>query len=71
VINPIAMFNPTEVEFGTMKQGHSKSMNVTITNMGTTELTITSVGIIGSDISDFGQRNNCTSLAPTARAKFL
>src|SRR5271154_4322486 len=64
VINPIASFNPTEVEFGTVKQGNSKSTNVTITNTGTTQLTITSVGITGSDISDFGQRNNCTSLAP-------
>ncbi len=66
VINPVASFNPNdnELEFGTVKQGHSKSMNVTITNTGTTQLTITSVGITGSDISDFGQRNNCTSLAP-------
>jgi hypothetical protein len=66
VINPIASFNPNdnELEFGTVKQGHSKSMNVTITNIGTTQLTITSVGITGSDISDFSDRTNCTSLAP-------
>jgi hypothetical protein len=64
VINPKATFNPKLVNFETVKQGHSKSMNVTITNTGTTQLTITSVGITGSDISDFGQRNNCTSLAP-------
>jgi hypothetical protein len=65
VINPVATFTPpNELEFGTVKQGHSKSMNVTITNIGTTQLTITSVGITGSDISDFSDRTNCTSLAP-------
>jgi hypothetical protein len=64
VINPKDSFNPNPVNFGMVKQGHSKSVNVTITNTGTTLLTITGVSITGTDMSDFGQRNNCTSLAP-------
>jgi hypothetical protein len=64
VINPIASFKPTQVNFGTVKQGQSKSTSVTIANTGTTELTITSVSITGADMGDFGQTNNCTSLAP-------
>jgi len=64
VINPKVSFNPKPVDFGTVKQGHSKSVNVTITNAGTTTLTITGVSITGADMGDFGQRNNCTSLAP-------
>ena len=64
VINPKDSFNPNPVNFGTVKQGHSKSVNVTITNTGTTTLTITGVSITGADMGDFGQRNNCTSLAP-------
>jgi len=64
VINPKVSFNLNPVNFGTVKQGHSKSVNVTITNTGTTLLTITGVNITGADIGDFGQRNNCTSLAP-------
>ena len=64
VINPVASFNPTPVNFGTVKQGHSKKINVTITNTGTTQLTINSISITGADMGDFGQVNNCTSLAP-------
>jgi beta-lactam-binding protein with PASTA domain/sugar lactone lactonase YvrE len=64
VINPIASFNPTQVAFGTVKQGHSTKTNLTITNTGTTALTITSIGVTGTDMQDFGQINNCTSLAP-------
>jgi len=64
VINPVATPNPTQVNFGTVKQGHSKKINVTITNTGTTQLTITNVSITGADMGDFGQINNCTSLAP-------
>jgi hypothetical protein len=64
VINPKAMFNPMPVNFETVKQGHSKKINVTITNTGTTQLTITNVSITGADMGDFGQINNCTSLAP-------
>jgi uncharacterized repeat protein (TIGR01451 family) len=61
VINPQAGFSPTSVNFGTIKVGHSSTKNVTLTNTGTTTLTITSIGIIGTDPSDFTQSNNCPS----------
>jgi hypothetical protein len=64
VINPLASFNPTMVNFGTVKQGHSKTTSVTISNTGTTELTITSVAITGTDMGDFGEVNACSGVAP-------
>jgi hypothetical protein len=62
VINPIATFNPTQVSFGTVKQGNHKTEKVTITNTGTTELTIGSIAITGADMGDFGQTNACTGI---------
>jgi hypothetical protein len=64
VINPLASFNPTMVNFGTVKQGHSKTTSVTISNTGTTELTISSVAITGTDMNDFGETNACTGIVP-------
>jgi hypothetical protein len=54
VINPVATLSPTALHFGTVAVGSSRSQNVTLTNTGTTELDITSIGVAGVDAGDFG-----------------
>jgi hypothetical protein len=41
-----------------------QTTGVTISNTGTTELTITSVAITGTDMGDFGEDNACAGIAP-------
>ncbi len=66
VINPKASFNPASLNFGTVHVGNNLTKNVTLTNTGTTELTITSLGITGANAGDF-QNSACpSSLAPGA-----
>ena len=54
VINPVGSLSPTGLHFGTVAVGSSRSQNVTLTNTGTTELDITSIGAAGADAGDFG-----------------
>jgi hypothetical protein len=45
----------------------SQPLTMTLTNVGTGTLTLTSIGITGADAGDFAQTNNCGStLAPSA-----
>jgi len=57
VINPLVSFNPTSLNFGTIKHTTTSTLPVKLSNPGTTPLTITSIGITGN----FTQTNNCTS----------
>jgi hypothetical protein len=67
VINPQASLRPSSLNFGTIKVGQSSTQNVTLTNPGTTPLTITSVSVTGANAHDFVPSNACTSsLAPSA-----
>ena len=68
VINPKASLTPSSLSFATTKVGSkSSAQNATLTNTGTTALTITSISITGADTKDFAQSNACSSpLAPTA-----
>ncbi len=67
VINPEASFKPTSLNFGTIEVGKNLTQTVTLTNTGTTGLTITSISVTGEDAGDFVQSNACGSpLAPSA-----
>jgi hypothetical protein len=55
--------SPSSLNFGTQNVGtKSPPQNVTVINSGTSTLTISNIGISGSDPKDFSQNNNCTSL---------
>lgn len=65
VINPKASYNPGSLHFGSVPIGNNSTLDVTLTNTGTTALDITSIGITGANESDFAQNNVCpSSLAP-------
>jgi len=67
VINPVAGFRPSSLNFGTVKVGHSGAQNVTLTNIGTTTLNISSIGVTGANAGDFVASPSCpSSLAPNA-----
>jgi len=63
---PAATFNPTSLNFGNQGVGTTSSPQVTtLTNSGTGVLTITSIGIKGTNRGDFAQTNNCPSSVPS------
>jgi hypothetical protein len=55
-----SIVSPTNVAFGTVKVGSSKSSTVKLTNSGTAAFSIASIAI-GGDPADFKQINNCGS----------
>jgi hypothetical protein len=64
VIDPLASFSPTSVNFGTVKHATSSTVNVALSNPGATALTFTGstpISITGTNASDFKQTNNCGS----------
>jgi len=68
---PAAMLNPSPLIFGSSSQpqqvGTSATTPVTLTNIGTGPLSITSIALAGQNASEFAQTNNCGSLlAPAA-----
>jgi hypothetical protein len=70
VINPLATFNPTSLNFGTIKHTTTSTANVTLTNTGKTPLIFSGVGIsvTGANVAKFTQTNNCgSSLAAGAK----
>lgn len=51
---------PVSLAFGNQNVGTtSAAQNATLTNVGTTPLTITKIGITGTNASQFAQTNNC------------
>jgi hypothetical protein len=63
VINPQAALSPQSENFGTHKVGvRTAGRTVTLTNNGTTALTIDSIAITGTDLHDFAQSHTCGSL---------
>ena len=57
---PIVGLSPTSVSFPTQAVGTaSVAQQVTVTNTGTTALTITSIAIAGTNTADFGETNTC------------
>jgi len=63
---PAATFSPTSLNFGNQTAGTTSSpLGTTLTNTGQGTLTITSIGIGGTNSNEFAQKNNCpSSLSP-------
>ena len=67
-VGTAAKLSPSSLNFGDVATGTtSPARVVTLTNVGTTSLTITSIAIAGANVGDFAQTHTCgTSLAPAA-----
>ena len=61
VINPLASLNTTGLKFGSVKHATSSTLTVTLSNPGTTTLSLTSIGVTGANSSAFVQSSNCGS----------
>jgi hypothetical protein len=62
---PAVTFSPASINFGNQGVGTTSSPQVTtLINSGAGVLTITSIGITGSNSSDFAQTNNCPGSVP-------
>lgn len=61
-IGTTAKLSPTSLSFGTVAIGTaSPAKTVTLTNVGTSTLTITAVAITGTNAGDFTQTHTCSS----------
>jgi hypothetical protein len=68
VINPKVSFTPTSLAFGNVKHGTSSTLNVTLSNPGTTSLSLGSIKVAGTNATAFTQSNVCgSSLAAGAK----
>lgn len=58
-------FSPTSLNFGNQASGTSSlPLNITMSNVGSTAVSVTKIGITGTRATSFSQTNNCgTSLA--------
>jgi len=61
VINPQVKFTPSSLSFGTIKHTTTSTLDVTLSNPGTTPLTINSIGVTGTNKANFTETNNCPS----------
>lgn len=60
VIDPVASFNPTYLNLGTVKTlSGSSTKSIAVTSSGGTALSITNVSITGADAGDFTETNSC------------
>ncbi len=60
-------FNPSSLNFGTIKVGKSSTQSMTLSNTGTTALAIGTISITGSNPQDFVKTTTCpSSLAANA-----
>lgn len=60
---PIAVITPNSLSFGNqLYNTTSTSLSITLSNIGTADLNITSIGINGTNQTDFVQTNNCGTL---------
>jgi hypothetical protein len=67
VINPVASFRPSEIEFSTQKVGSTSKGSTVLTNTGATPLNISKVAVTGPYASDYVPTSLCPpSLAPGA-----
>jgi len=61
-IGTTAQLSPTSLDFGSVAVGTtSPAKTVTLTNVGTTTLSITGIAITGTNAGDFAQTNTCGS----------
>ncbi len=62
---PAVTFSPTSLNFGNQGVGTTSNPQMTtLTNSGAGVLTITSIGITGTNSGDFAQTNNCPGSVP-------
>ncbi|HET8910464.1 MAG TPA: choice-of-anchor D domain-containing protein [Ktedonobacteraceae bacterium] len=68
IISTSVRLSPRSLSFGSQVMNiASKSLSTTLTNIGTSPLTISGLSVTGTNASDFTQTNNCpTSLAASA-----
>ena len=62
---PEISVNPASLNFGDAQTGLTKSLDVTVNNIGGANLLINSLNITGTDSSDFFQTNDCSTVVPT------
>jgi Cep192 domain 4/Beta-propeller repeat/HYDIN/CFA65/VesB-like, Ig-like domain len=64
----VMSFSPTSLSFGAQKVDTSSlPQNLTLTNLGTTSVTISKISIVGTHVSSFSETNNCpATLAASA-----
>ena len=56
----VVQLSPTSLNFGSIKVGQTSSpKTITLKNLGTTTLSITSIAITGTNSGDFKQTNTC------------
>jgi hypothetical protein len=54
--------SPPQINFGSVRIGKSSNPSkITLTNTGTSSLTVASISITGSNVGDFSQSNGCTT----------
>jgi hypothetical protein len=65
---PLVNFNSTSLNFGSVQTGVTSSPQpITLTNVGTSQLTISGIAVSGGNSGDFAQTNTCgATLAPNA-----
>jgi hypothetical protein len=62
VINPVAQFSASNLNFGTVRaKSGSAAKSVTLTSVGGTALSISKVSIAGANPGDYSQTSSCTS----------
>ncbi|HLJ33130.1 MAG TPA: N,N-dimethylformamidase beta subunit family domain-containing protein [Ktedonobacteraceae bacterium] len=60
VLAPAVSLSPTSLSFGNQNVGTtSTAKTITLTNSGTSALTISNIGLAGTNSGDFAQTNNC------------
>lgn len=65
---PVAL-TPSSINFGNQQVGtKSTPQTATLTNVGSSTLTINAIGINGNDPNDFSQSNNCGSSLPSGKS---
>ena len=65
VINPVALYSPGSLSFGSGKVGKpTSSKTITLTSAGGTSLTVTKVAISGSSSKDYVETDNCAASSP-------
>jgi hypothetical protein len=61
--SPNISVDPLSVSFGNVNVGSISARTVTVQNIGTADLTISSITITGTDAGEFSQTNTCAILA--------
>jgi hypothetical protein len=66
------LLTPTELNFGNQAVGtRSLAKKITLTNKGDAAVSITSIGIAGTDSGDFAETNNCGKQVASGGSCFI